>query len=135
MTYLLTYLLTYLPTYLLTYLLAYLLTYLRYSAASVSRPAGFAAKMKVTTATAAATAGYAGAGPQSSSVEERIMGDFRKVLAKNVLRLDNLFRKWDLNGDGAIDRREWAQALPLIGVNTNAAIIDRLFDEVGHGRK
>ena len=55
-----------------------------------------------------------------------MLEDLWKTLAKNANRLIDLFRKWDLNGDGKIDRKEWQQAIPLIGIRTTTEHIDRV---------
>ena len=65
---------------------------------------------------------------RSTSMEDLVMEDLWKTLAKNANRLIDLFRKWDLNGDGKIDRKEWSQAIPLIGVRTTSEHIDRCAD-------
>ena len=52
----------------------------------------------------------------------------REALSKAAVRVIDLFREWDLNGDGKIDRKEWSQAIPLIGVRTTSEHIDRCAD-------
>ena len=63
------------------------------------------------------------------TTDELVMEDLWRALGKNAARLMDLFRRWDTNGDGVIDRKEWLQAIPLIGVRASAEHINRLFDE------
>ena len=63
------------------------------------------------------------------TTDELVMEDLWRSLGKNAARLMDLFRRWDTNGDGVIDRKEWLQAIPLIGVRASAEHINRLFDE------
>ena len=43
-------------------------------------------------------------------------------MRKNANRLGDLFKKWDTNGDGVIDRKEWKVALGSIGVQTSKEV-------------
>ena len=66
---------------------------------------------------------------QKLTTEELILEDLHKILARNAPRLEQLFKRWDTNGDGQIDRKEWAEALPMIGVSSTTEMINLLFDE------
>ena len=64
------------------------------------------------------------------TTQDLILEDLHKTLARNAPRLEQLFKRWDTNGDGQIDRKEWAEALPMIGINTTSEMIAKLFDEL-----
>ena len=57
--------------------------------------------------------------------------DLSSFLAKNNLKVMNLFREWDENGDGALDRREFHRAIRLLGyTSAERDDIEGLFDEL-----
>ena len=62
----------------------------------------------------------------SSSLED-IVEPLRQALASNLQRTLNLFREWDLDGNGCFDRREWRKALRLLGLDVDASASDALF--------
>ena len=65
----------------------------------------------------------AGGPPAVHPVEQ-----LRVALADNSSRVVDLFRAWDLDGDGLIDNDEWRQALFSLGVDeTMRAQVDALF--------
>ena len=43
----------------------------------------------------------------------------------------DLFREWDTDGDGEVDRKEFHKAMPALGLDVPKAEIDALFDEWG----
>ena len=53
----------------------------------------------------------------------------REALQRNAMRVIDLFRAWDANGDGKISRPEFHRAMPLLGVELPAKVIDDLFDD------
>ena len=65
---------------------------------------------------------------ERKSTESLIMEELIKTLKKNALKLGDLFKKWDEDGDGEVNRKEWHKAIPLIGISTSKDHIDRLFD-------
>ena len=48
--------------------------------------------------------------PSGQSMDELVMDDLWRILARNAARLTDLFRKWDQNGDGKIDIEEFVTA-------------------------
>ena len=53
----------------------------------------------------------------------------RDKLAAQSARVLDLFRKWDIDGDGRVTKDEFARALPDLGMsNCTTADIDALFD-------
>jgi Ca2+-binding EF-hand superfamily protein len=64
------------------------------------------------------------------TTQDLIVEDLYKTLSRNAPRLEQLFKRWDTDGDGLVSRKEWAAALPMIGINTTAEMLDLLFDEL-----
>ena len=52
----------------------------------------------------------------------------REVLVNNAVRVIDLFREWDEDGDGTVTKREFRKAIPALGVHAPRAEIDALFD-------
>ena len=57
-----------------------------------------------------------------------MQSQLRDVLVKNAVRVVDLFRDWDENGDGTVDKREFRKAMAALGVDAPRAEVDRLFD-------
>ena len=53
----------------------------------------------------------------------------RDVLSENAVRVIDLFREWDEDGSGYVDKREFRKAMPLLGLEVPRRDIDDLFDE------
>ena len=45
------------------------------------------------------------------------------------MRVIDLFREWDENGDGTVSKKEFRVAMPLLGLEVPIKSIDALFDE------
>ena len=58
------------------------------------------------------------------SVSEQIVN----ALAENMVRVIDLFREWDTNGDGTVDRSEFRKALFELGLYCPQQEVDALFD-------
>ena len=54
--------------------------------------------------------------------------DMKKILAGKALKLEQLFKEWDEDGDGTINRKEWQKAMPTIGINHSDEMLNKLFD-------
>ena len=52
----------------------------------------------------------------------------RSSLAKDRGRVLDLFRRWDCDGNGEIDKREFLQALRALGYAQPASTLDAMFD-------
>ena len=74
---------------------------------------------------AAALHGRLDSRPGAPSVQEQL----RKIIKDNLLRTADLFRMWDLDGSGTVDKREFAESVAALGFNVAREEIDRLFDE------
>ena len=57
-----------------------------------------------------------------------IQDALRDGLAKNAARVMDLFRAWDVDGNGTIDKKEFRRALRALGVGVPAKELDELFD-------
>ena len=45
------------------------------------------------------------------------------------MRVLDLFREWDANGDGQISKKEFQKAMPLLGMDLPVKAINDLFDQ------
>jgi len=62
--------------------------------------------------------------------EERPLGEqLREALSKHAIRVLDLFRNWDENGDGEVSRKEFRRAMPALGMDLPVDVIDDLFDQ------
>ena len=72
-------------------------------------------------------------GAVSSSVqidynsEYSVAHQLRSVLKENAVRVVDLFREWDEDGDGTISRREFAKVMPVLGIKVSKQDMDELF--------
>lgn len=58
------------------------------------------------------------------SVSEQL----RSALVDNMLRVIDLFREWDTNGDGTVSKSEFQKAMPRLGLHARKEEIDALYD-------
>jgi len=62
--------------------------------------------------------------------EERPLGEqLKEALSKQAIRVLDLFRDWDTNGDGQITNKEFRKAMPALGMDLPVEVIDGLFDQ------
>ena len=59
---------------------------------------------------------------------EAMMEALRAKIASSMQRTFNLFREWDVDGNGSIDRDEFARALAVLGLEPDARNAVALFD-------
>jgi Ca2+-binding EF-hand superfamily protein len=59
-----------------------------------------------------------------------IQQQIRRALAANAVRVMDLFREWDENGDGLLSAKEFRSAMPLIGIYAAREEIDELFNSM-----
>ena len=50
------------------------------------------------------------------------------MLTTNAVRVIDLFRDWDEDGDGVVSKREFRRAMPMLGLQVPAHEVDALFD-------
>jgi len=58
------------------------------------------------------------------SVQEQL----RDALVANSMRVIDLFREWDEDGNGMVDKGEFRKAMPMLGLHATREHIDALFD-------
>lgn len=56
------------------------------------------------------------------------------LLQSQVNRLHNLFKLWDVDCSGAIDKEEWRDAIKALGIEAPIVAVDRLFRELDEDR-
>ena len=52
-----------------------------------------------------------------------------KALQANAVRVLDLFREWDTDGDGDVSRKEFHKAMPALGLDVPKEAVDALFDQ------
>jgi hypothetical protein len=57
-----------------------------------------------------------------------VADQLRDVLSKQAVRVIELFREMDLDGDGLIDRKEFRRGMTALGLDVPRAMVDALFD-------
>jgi len=62
--------------------------------------------------------------------EDKPLGEqIKAALQQHAIRVLDLFREWDKNGDGEISKKEFRDAMPLLGMDLPTKAIDELFDQ------
>ena len=59
---------------------------------------------------------------------ESMIESLRKAIVGNMQRTLNLFREWDCDGNGSIEREEFAHALSVLSLETDSSVATALFD-------
>ena len=62
--------------------------------------------------------------------KEELASKLRGALDENQARVLDLFREWDSDESGTISKKEFRQALPLLGLNCSKQAAETLFDEL-----
>ena len=57
-----------------------------------------------------------------------IAEQLRDILSKQAVRVIDLFREWDEDGDGTVSKKEFRKAMPMLGLEVPKKEIDALFD-------
>ena len=67
----------------------------------------------------------------TAAVDEGLdgVGALRAMLAQRWMRVVDLLRDWDEDGNGTVSLREFAKALPVIGLKVSAETVQALFTE------
>ena len=60
----------------------------------------------------------------SLSVQQQLA----EILTKEAVRVIDLFRAWDEDGNGVVSRKEFRKAMPLLGLQVPRPAVDALFD-------
>ena len=58
-----------------------------------------------------------------------VQAQLRDALVANSIRVMDLFREWDENGDGEISVHEFRKALQIVGLHASTDAVQALFDE------
>ena len=61
--------------------------------------------------------------------DQPLAPQLKDALSKNAMRVIDLFREWDANGDGEISKKEFREAMPRLGFELPKEAINGLFDE------
>ena len=61
--------------------------------------------------------------------EKPLAPQIKEALQKHAIRVLDLFREWDANGDGQVSKKEFRKAMPLLGIDLPVKAIDELFDQ------
>ena len=56
-----------------------------------------------------------------------VQGQLRGILAKNLNRMIDTFREFDVDKSGSVDRKEFCRALVRLGVTARQAALDATF--------
>ena len=60
--------------------------------------------------------------------DKSVADQIRDALAKNFLRVIDLFHEWDDDGTGTVSREEFHRAMGQIGLDVSPDEVDELFD-------
>ena len=60
---------------------------------------------------------------------QSIQEQLREALSANAVRVVDLFKEWDTDGDGTVSKKEFRKAIPALGLDVPRAEIDALFDQ------
>jgi len=63
-----------------------------------------------------------------------VMEQLRDVLSANAVRVIDLFRDWDEDGSGSIDKKEFRKSIAALGYKAPKQDIDAVFDELDKDR-
>ena len=62
------------------------------------------------------------------SSDKSVAQQLRDILSKNAVRVVDLFREWDEDGNGSVSKKEFRKAMPLLGFDAPRAVVDEVFD-------
>jgi len=51
-----------------------------------------------------------------------VQEQLRRVLTTNAVRVIDLFREWDEDGDGIVSKKEFRRAMPLLGLQVGIRV-------------
>ena len=64
----------------------------------------------------------------SADAGRPVQEQLRAALTQNAVRVIDLFREWDEDGDGTVSKQEFRKALPMLGLQVPRQEVDALFD-------
>ncbi|MEC7000337.1 MAG: EF-hand domain-containing protein, partial [Actinomycetota bacterium] len=59
-----------------------------------------------------------------------VVDQLNKILLDNSVKLIDMFREWDADGNGAVDKKEFRKAIKALGYEAKKKDIDQLFDDL-----
>jgi Ca2+-binding EF-hand superfamily protein/predicted esterase len=62
--------------------------------------------------------------------DENIVEQIKRILEENHVKLIDLFREWDADGNGAIDEKEFRQAVAALGYDAPRSYVDEVFQVI-----
>ena len=65
---------------------------------------------------------------EESDTGRPVQEQLRDILSKNAVRIIDLFREWDEDGDGSVSKKEFRKAMPMLGLEVPKHEVDALFD-------
>jgi hypothetical protein len=60
--------------------------------------------------------------------DKSVQENLRDTLVHHALRVMDLFREWDADGNGEITKEEFRKALPMLGLHATKDAVDELFE-------
>ena len=57
-----------------------------------------------------------------------VQEQLRKALTRQAVRVIDLFREWDENGDGRVTKKEFRRAMGMLGLEAPRTDVDLVFD-------
>ena len=67
---------------------------------------------------------------KSSIGGKSVVAQLREALDEHSVKLIDMFREWDDDGNGAIDKKELRQAVAALGYEAPKKDVDALFDQI-----
>jgi len=62
--------------------------------------------------------------------DKTIQEQLKELLSQHQVKMIDLFRDWDDNGDGAIDKKEMRRAVAALGYECSKKEIDKFFESI-----
>ena len=101
---------------------------------AASRPTGRGAKMTAQEherrTTWRARVGAAAHGEAGRDGEKSVQEQLLDILKEHSVKLIDLFREWDDDGNGALDKKEMRRAIAALGYEAPKKEVDALFDSI-----
>ena len=64
----------------------------------------------------------------AANAEQSVQEQLQEILTKNAVRVIDLFREWDEDGNGSVSRKEFRMAIAALGYDAPHSEIDAVFD-------
>ena len=60
--------------------------------------------------------------------DQPVQEQLRDILIENAVRVIDLFKEWDEDGDGTVSKKEFRRAMPMLGLELPRQDVDALYD-------